>query len=314
MKMCCGRSARGGRKRIAGIWPILFLLMSVPLPSAVAQPIVTVIDDDVRSVKCLETVKRIADRCNVKVTFAVVASDLKKNPEVAELLRKYEQEGHEVASHSLSHRPGIWQAGKATDIRAVEREVVEADAVFERFGLHPRTFVYPYGNFPSEVRHDIFEVVGRYYPVAFNARGDINLPGKTYPLYVSRHPLRSHNSMYMTKRLIDKAVAAGDSWVVIFTHSGKSDFSAERLESAIRYAQKSGAVFMPASAAWQQASNWPMMSERDIPEYSRFGDYLNAAYFHLPLMLILGTGFVVLLGGAVWILVRRRKKASGRTR
>ena len=296
-------------------WGIVFcglLLIFAPLPLT-AKPIVTIIDDDARSEKAIASVKTVADQCGVKVTFAAIAAHLERNPELVSLLQEYVGEGHEIASHSLTHSPKVWKADNAIDVRAIEQEMIESEEVFKRLELQPKTFVYPYGNFSKEVRHDIFQVVGKYYPVAFNARGDMNLPGKMYPLYVSRHPLRKHNSLFMMKRLIDEAVAAGDSWVVILTHSANSDFSAEMLENIVVYAQKSGAVILPAFAAWQQVSSWPTMNEADIPDYSRLGDYLNAAYFHLPILAGGGFVFALLCGGAFFFYMRRRRaKATTR--
>ena len=288
---------------------VLLFLMAAPV-HVTATPIVTIIDDDARNEKAVESVKRVADRCGIKVTFAAIAAHLEHNPELVSLLREYIEQGHEIASHSLTHSPQVWKAGNATDVRAIDQEMIESEAIFKRLELQPKTFVYPYGNFPKKMRHDIFHIVSMYYPVAFNARGDVNLPGKMYPLYVSRHPLRKHNSMFMTKRLIDEAVAAGDSWVVILTHSANSDFSAEMLENVIVYAQQSGAVFLTASAAWSQVSSWPMMSEESLPDYSRLGDYVNAAYFHLPLLAGGGFVFVLLCGGVFYFRMRRRKNRA----
>ena len=296
---------RMGRRR--GSWCtglLLFLLASCA--SLNAAPMVTIIDDDARSIKAIESVKSVADRHGVKVTFAAVASFLQKTPEVASKLQEDEKEGHEVAAHSLTHRAKVWQAGAATDLRAIEAEIIDAEAVFKGFDLHPRTFVYPFGSFPRAVRPGIFKIVSKYYPAAFNARGDINLPGNFHPLYMSRHPMRKHNSIFMVKRLIDEAAAADRSWVVILTHSANSDFSAAMLEEIIRYAKQTGAVFLPASQAWQQAASWPQISEESIPAYDKLDDYLNAAYFHLPYLLAAGTAGTLLAGGLIFLLLRRR--------
>lgn len=315
MEKTCRSFLRSGSIRrvfLSGVHLILFFLAAAPSFSA-AAPIITIIDDDARSVQAVGTVKDIADRCGIKVTFAAIAAPLERDPELVGLLRQYTEEGHEIASHSLTHSPGIWKAGAAADMRAIEKEMIESEEIFKRLELHPKAFVYPYGNFHRDVRHDIFGIVGKYYPVAFNARGDINLPGKTYPLYISRHPLRKHNSLFMMKRLVDQAAAADDAWIVILTHSANSDFSAEMLEDIIRYAQKSGAVFMTASAAWEQIRTWPMMREDQIPDYSRLGDYFNAAYFHLPVLLGSGIAFLALCCGMICLYVcRRRKKAAAR--
>ena len=288
----------------AGI--VLFLLTACATVNA--APIVTIIDDDAGSVKAIESVKSVADRYGVKVTFAAVASFLQKTPDVAVRLRQYEEAGHEVASHAFTHSGRVWNAGMATDFRAIEQEISSAEAVFKEFGLHPRTFVYPFGKFPRAVCPEIFKIVRKYYPAAFNARGDINLPGEIHPLYISRHPMRKHNSMLMVKRLIDKAAAAERSWVVILTHSSNSDFSAAMLEEIIRYAKKSGAVFLPAFQAWRQTASWVQISEERIPEYNRFDDYINAAYFHLPYLLATGVAGAVLVGGLIFLLRRRRVK------
>ena len=286
----------------------LFFVSALPLISF-AVPIVTVIDDDSISEKSIRSVKNVADRCGIKITFAPVAAYLVKNPKTADLLRQYVREGHEIASHSLSHRSDVWKNGKGPDMKVIEYEMAESERIFKSFQLYPKSFVYPFGNFPAEHRRSIFDIVRRYYPLAFNARGDINLPGKMYPLYISRHPLRCHNSLFMMKRLIDEAAAAEKSWVVILTHSGKSDFSPEMLEKIIRYAQKSGAVFLPASEAWKTVCSWPVMQEDQIPDYSLLKDLLNAAYFHLPLLLGAGFGMAVICGGLISLFYFRRKRS-----
>jgi LPXTG-motif cell wall-anchored protein len=79
------------------------------------------------------------------------------------------------------------------------------------------------------------------------------------------------------------------------------------LEEIICYAKKSGAVFLPASEAWQQAASWPQISEDRIPDYDRLGDYVNIAYFHLPYLLAAGAVGVVLAGGLIFLLIRRRR-------
>ena len=268
--------------------PLELLLLTATQFTSSAAPIVTVIDDDAHSVEAIQTVKNIGDRCGIKITFAAIAAYLERKPEVTNELRKYEEEGHEIASHSLTHNPAIWKVDNAINIQSIEHEVIEAEEVFRRLALHPKSFVYPYGKFPSNARKVIFDVVGRFYPVAFNACGDINLPQNTYPLYISRHPLRKHNSMFMTKKLIDQAVSKDKSWLVILSHSANSDFSAERLEKTIRYAQESGAIFLPASEAWEEIKTWTMIPENQISDYSRLADYANALYFHLPLLLVCG--------------------------
>lgn len=285
---------------------LTWLCMSAVPVVLPAATIVTIIDDDTRSVNAVESVKTVADRHGVKMTFAAIAAHLERNPDVAAKLREYVEEGHEIASHSLTHRPGIWKAGDSTDVEAIRHEVVESEEVFKRLGLYPKTFVYPYGNFSRKTRREIFDVVSQYYPVAFNARGDINLPGKTYPLYVSRHPLRKHNSFFMMKRLVDEAVAADNAWLVVLTHSANSDFSADMLDDLISYAQKNGAVFLPASVAWEQIKDWPMMNEDELPDYSKLGDYANAAHFHLPLLLECGIVFLIICAGLVWLYLRYR--------
>lgn len=74
----------------------------------------------------------------VKATFFLLGQNAKEYPD---LVKKIQDEGHEIASHSYSH-PQLTLLSK----EAIEKEVKETDkAIFEATGILPRTFRPPYG-------------------------------------------------------------------------------------------------------------------------------------------------------------------------
>ena len=96
------RGEKSKPKRSAAVrfgWaaPLVFLVVITAPLASVAAPIVTIIDDDAINVKAIEKVKKVADRCGIKVTFAAWTASLEVKPKVTAKLREYVAEGHEVA-------------------------------------------------------------------------------------------------------------------------------------------------------------------------------------------------------------------------
>ena len=74
----------------------------------------------------------MAERNGVAATFAAIARNVEKNPELAEYLRDCVASGHEIASHSYSHGAGVWnRSGPASEgfADAMEKDLDKADAV-----------------------------------------------------------------------------------------------------------------------------------------------------------------------------------------
>jgi len=277
-----------------------------------SKTIVSIIDDDTASVSAVKCVREMAERNGAKATFAAIAKTVEKNPELAEYLRDCVAAGHEVASHSYSHRDSVWNRSgpRAGFADAMEKEMDKADAVFSASGLKPTAFVYPFGNFKGEdYRRQIFEIVGRRFPIAFDSRGGMTTPDDYHPLCIGRFPMRSHNHRFMVERWLREAAGKdGDKWIVLMTHSGKDDFSIADLESFVKCAKSLGCEFMTASAAaemWQKRGWEP--STRPAAEYSRAAEVANLVRFHWLYILGMALCGIIVLG-AVILILRRRKR------
>lgn len=289
---------------------VLLLCLTFLSAGLYAEFIVTIIDDDSLTAGSIQTVKGIADEKAIKITFAPIAANLERHPEIAEILRQYQDEGHEIASHSYSHSQAIWK-NPVIDTSAVQEDIEKANEILSKENLTPVAFVYPYGNFAGlEAKRRIFAVVNRYFSVAFNSRGDTNVQGKTYPLYISRHALRKHNSFMMVKAMIKKA-ADNDHWLVILTHSANSDFSADMLRNIIDYAKEQQAVFLPVTKAAEKMA-WSDVPVEQLPDYTILHEVGNVAYFHLPLIAVGFVLFCLLLTGIVLKIYRKKHSVTAR--
>ncbi len=276
------------------------------------RTIVTIIDDDTVSVSAVKKVRDMAERNNVKATFAAIARNVEKNPDIAEYLRGCVAAGHEIASHSYAHGAGVWsRSGPSSDgfEAEIEKDLDKADAAFAAAGLKPSAFVYPYGNFKGlDYRKRIFEIVGKRFPIAFDSRGGVTVPDDYHPLCIGRFPMRSHNHRFMVERsLRDAAKKDGDKWIVLMTHSGKDDFSIDDLESFVKCAKSIGCEFMTASAAaetWRKSGWEPSANPK--AEYSRKDEITDLIRFHWLYILALAV-CGILLSAAVILILRRIK-------
>ena len=276
------------------------------------RTIVTIIDDDTVSVSAVKKVRDMAERNNVKATFAAIARNVEKNPDIAEYLRGCVAAGHEIASHSYAHGAGVWsRSGPSSDgfEAEIEKDLDKADAAFAAAGLKPSAFVYPYGNFKgADYRKRIFEIVGKRFPIAFDSRGGVTVPDDYHPLCIGRFPMRSHNHRFMVERsLRDAAKKDGDKWIVLMTHSGKDDFSIDDLESFVKCAKSIGCEFMTASAAaetWRKSGWEPSANPK--AEYSRKDEITDLIRFHWLYILALAV-CGILLSAAVILILRRIK-------
>jgi peptidoglycan/xylan/chitin deacetylase (PgdA/CDA1 family) len=291
------------------IWFIVFC-------SAVwSNSIMTIIDDDSSSLQAIDTVKRIADSHKVKVTFGVIAKRLEDDPAIAARLMTFQEEGHEIASHSYSHSPSIWSRREYSDglLVKMEEDLVNADHILRENGFHLSSFVYPYGKFyGKEYRGKIIDMVQKHYPVAFNARGGFNHSNNTCFGYVGRLPMRSHNNLSMIKLQMRHAMRKGDCWFVVLTHSGMANFSPSDLEEIIEYGRTKGFTFMTATEALQywQKTGWQSMSVDQLKDFSLFDEGWDFLYLHFFTFLFAFIVLVFLVVIAIILIKKRLKNAQ----
>ncbi len=285
---------------------------SISLRSAAAS-VVTIVDDDTQSVEAVAGVREVAESLGVKVTFAAIARNVERSPDLAAYLVDCQSAGHEIASHSYSHSPRIWSRSDPREgyLAEMERDVERAHSVLTNAGLRVSSFVYPYGNFRGrDYRTSVIEMIGRRYPLAFNSRGGDNRSGETHFLYVGRHPLRSHDSSIMTKRFLRSAAEKGDCWIVILTHGGKSDFVSDDLRSVITTCQDAGCVFATASEAMRilTARGWTSIPADATLEVSFAEELLSLVEFHLPCFAAAACLFALFAIVCIRIIIKSTRK------
>ena len=283
--------------------------------SAWSNCIMTIIDDDSSSLQAIDSIKRIADSHQIKATFGVVAKRLEDDPAIAARLMTFQEEGHEIASHSYSHSPFIWSRKEYSDglLAKMEEDLMKADDILMKNGFHPSAFVYPYGKFHGkEYRGKIIDMVQKHYPVAFNARGGFNHSDNTCFGYVGRLPMRSHNNLSMIKLQMRHSMRKGDCWFVVLTHSGMANFSPSDLEEIIEFGKAKGFVFMTATEAFQywQKAGWQSMSVDQLKDFSLFDEGWDFLYLHFLTFLFAFIIFAFLVLGMFILIKKHFKKAA----
>lgn len=89
----------------------------------------------------------ILRRYDVKATFFCVGDNIRKHPDIFELILS---EGHSVGNHTYHHLPG-WQ----TPAKAYIDDVRSTDELMSNYGVSPRLFRPPYGRMSLSQKHQI---------------------------------------------------------------------------------------------------------------------------------------------------------------
>lgn len=219
----------------------LFFYLSLLLYQAKihSQAFYTIIDDDAYSIESIESLKKLADKKNIKVSFAVIAQKVVQNRELYRTLITYQNEGFHICNHSYSHAPSIW---KNINLIKIKEEIQLSQQILDSLKFKNHDYlVFPYGKFNKYYRNNIINIASEYFNLAFDSRGNYNIfnDKKFNKFYIKRFPVRSHNDWYMTKIIINKAIKE-QGWIVFMTHSHMNNFSLKQLEKIIDYCQSKG--------------------------------------------------------------------------
>lgn len=216
------------------------------------KAIATLIDDDTASDDAIETIKTLANRQGIKITFACVTDRLNTDSRRWKLL-EYQKDSFNIVSHSVTHSAGIWQKGNATwDMKQVEIEMQSSLARLKNEGFkNSDFFVYPYGQFPDSVLEKITALTKKYYRAGINSStGLANYPPYTDRYYLNRILISKNKKIDDLKKTVDDAIAKG-GWMIFLTHSNNSnEFDANYTEEIIEYIQSKGVKFFTLEEAW----------------------------------------------------------------
>jgi peptidoglycan/xylan/chitin deacetylase (PgdA/CDA1 family) len=253
------------------------LLVSFFLNCAKAQSFFTIVDDDASSIEAISSVKRVADKRNVKISFAVIADKLLKNKELSDILLDYQSQGHHICNHSLTHKRQVWKEPTKDEI---EFEIEESEFILDSMGFRNHNYlVYPFGKFDKTTYDWLIPLVSNTFNMAFESRGYGNVIQNTNRYNIARFPLRKHDNMFVVKRIIDQAAAKGQ-WLVFLNHSGMNrDFSERMLEDVITYCQYKGMQNVTIREAWERGIRLSDNAEPSV--WKPYNEMLYLLYTHL---------------------------------
>lgn len=222
------------------------------------QPLITIITDDGR-IEDLTTIKPIVDALEVKYCLAATsnaAASPGTNSLSLEQLKMFEDEGHEILSHSRSH-PNL----TAISDEDLDNEMRLSKEYFDSNGLNVNSFAVPQGIYNDKVKL----AAQKYYRSARVSHGIYNQPPiETFELKSiwftnsSETDSRSgypRNSFEHYKYFIDTAVE-NKWWLIISTHANEiASWGFETLfEQVVAYA-KSVAEIVTINQALDRVRN-----------------------------------------------------------
>lgn len=276
---------------------LALVVLMLYINTATSQAFYTIIDDDAGSVESVNALKELADRKEIKISFAPIAQNLQWNKVLADTLLSYESQGFHVCNHSYSHSSSIWSG---YDLLLIRDDMLNAVSVLDSLGFANHDyFVYPFGKFENPIRDSILELSANNFKLAFNSRGGYNdfKKGNFNKYYINRFPFRSHNDWFAEKAMIDKAIK-DSSWIVILTHSHHPDFSLDGLERLIDYCQAKDLKAYTVHQAYLEKVQF----ERSYPVSDDFGivdEAVDVIFMHRFSLAI----FCVAILSCVWLVV-----------
>lgn len=277
---------------------ILLSCLLVPI-MIMGQGYFTIIDDDISSVETVTSVKNVADKYGVKITYAATVSRLEKNQRLTETLLQFQKEGHQIVDHGWTHSLDVWGQPKW---EVIEKELDKSSRLLDSLGFHNHDYlVYPFGKYSIGTRNKITPHVARRYKMAFDARGHFCDLSDFNRFYIPRFAVRWHNNMWAVKYWIKKASKA-DNWVVFLNHSGKSnDYKEEHLSEIIVYCQELGMKNLTVKEAYQKFGK--LKADKHVKNYTVWDEITDVLFLHVVWLLVAFL-IIVLVGICIYMRLK----------
>lgn len=244
----------------------------------------SIIDDDAQSVSAIGNIEELAEKKGIKISFAVKAEHILRKPDICFQLLKYQEIGHQIINHSLSHSKRVWMNPQKN---VVEQEFIRSKNILDSLGFYNSDyFVFPWGNFSSEVRNWMLPLVAKHFKLAFNSRGGANELDNYNRYYIYRFPLRKHDNLSIVKYEIDRAVAKG-KWIVFLTHSGMSrDFDSDYVGEVVDYCLLHGMKCVTVHEAYGILRDGNQLREDKTHDWTWWNEICSLLYMHLVWVLV----------------------------
>ena len=256
---------------------VLSALLFLWFSSSGAQSYFTFVDDDAASLDAINQMDSLAQTRGVHFCFAVVAEKVLKNKQIYQRLLEFQEYGHQICNHSLTHSKEVWSGCSAENLG---REIERSHQILDSLGFrNVDYFVYPFGKFSEEQFSIIYPLVSKHNKLAFNARGRFN-GKKSNAFYLDRLALRKFNDLSMVKQVIDQAADA-NGWIVFLTHSNNSrDFDAEYVGEVMDYCLAKGMI----SCTLNEYTEWhgnEFIKTNQISEFTWYDEVQDVLYMNL---------------------------------
>ncbi len=271
---------------------LLFLLLVFNFANiSVAQSYFTVVDDDAASIEAITSVKKIADKRGIKVSFAICANQILNDNDKIKVLIELQNQGHHICNHSLTHSGAIWKNPKKDNIKD---EIERSEEILDSIGFkHHNYLVYPFGKFSESVYTWMIPLVSSHFNMAFESRGYSNNIRKANRYSIARLPLRKHDNFTIIKNIIDNAIENGH-WIVFLNHSGMNrDYSEKRLEEVIIYCQNKGMKCLTIHEAWKRGIILHSTTKPLV--WTLFDEIIYFLYVHSGWLLLSGSAIIVII-------------------
>lgn len=204
-------------------------------------PLLVFVDDDT-NIAVWDKLKHVVEQENVPITLAAITGriDNDSNTLTLEKLKKLQEIGFEIQSHSVTHR----KMGELT--REEQRvEFKESKSWLQRNGFSSDAFIYPFG---SE-NEDTLELVDVFYTAGVHVDNGNSLINNTpvvmqklqrvYYNHTAPDNYAEGNRIQLCKDRIDEAID-NDALIIIGMHCWADYFDSDGLIEVIQYAKGKG--------------------------------------------------------------------------
>lgn len=254
------------------------------------SPFFTIIDDDAASVESIASIHKVAEEKGVKICFGVIADSILINDIICDRLLQYQNEGHQICNHSLTHGK-VW---KNLSYDSILNELNTSEMVLDKLGFIDHDyFVYPWGRFNDDERKWLIPLVGRYFKLAFDSRGGSCDLNNYNQYYIHRFPIRKHDNITIVKYEIDKAINNGD-WIVFMIHSNMSrDYSSDYVSQVIDYCLSKGMQCLTVKQVYDVLGNDLRCDETD--SWSSADEIIYLVHYHVFWIIILLLSLLIVI-------------------
>ena len=133
MKRCTGRIT---------IFTVIFSIVILSGCGSKQGKIIFTFDDD--NIADWYNKRGLFDKYDIKATFFVTRPHKLDSAQV-QMLHSLQEDGHEIACHTLTHRNAVLYCDTTTIQKYIEREVLPAQKILNEYGFNCTSFAYPNG-------------------------------------------------------------------------------------------------------------------------------------------------------------------------